>query len=85
MGQYISELAIFGANSVELLPPHTDDDAESPLFVVEPMDMLGAASRAADSLGLNVSLWYPAMYGNYTDPSVMTAGEYTVVAGSNSD
>lgn len=74
MAQYIGELAIFGANNIELLPPHTDDDAESPLFTVEPFEMLGAASRAADDLGLNVSLWYPAMFINYSDPSVMAAG-----------
>lgn len=75
MVQYIGELTIFGANNIELLPPHTDDDTDSPLFVVDPLTMLTAASRAADSLGVNVSLWYPAMYGNYSDPVVMAQGE----------
>ena len=34
--QYIRDLAVFGCNAVELIPPRSDDDADSPLFPLPP-------------------------------------------------
>ena len=30
--RYIRELALFGTNAIELIPPRSDDDADSPHF-----------------------------------------------------
>ena len=43
--RYIRELAIFGANSVELIPPRSDDASDSPHFPRPPMEMLVGMSR----------------------------------------
>ncbi len=71
--QYIRELAIFGANSIEIMPPRTDDDALSPHMKVEPMQMMIELSRIIDSYGLDVWIWYPNMGKNYTDPASLEA------------
>lgn len=65
--QYIRELAIFGTNTVELIPPRSDDDADSPHFPLPPMDMMVEMSRIANEYAMDVSIWYPAMDENYTD------------------
>lgn len=69
--QYIRDLALFGTNSIELLPPRTDDLPDSPLFPLPPRQMMTEMSRIADSYGLNVWVWYPAMDGNYADPATV--------------
>lgn len=66
--QYIRELALFGANSIEILPPRTDDDALSRHMKVEPMQMMIELSRIIDRYGLDVWIWYPNMGTNYTHP-----------------
>ena len=38
--RYIRELAIFGTNAVELIPPRSDDAAYSPHFPLPPMEMM---------------------------------------------
>jgi len=38
--QYIRELALFGANSIEIIPPRTDDDLTSPHMELAPMEMM---------------------------------------------
>jgi hypothetical protein len=40
--QYIRELAIFGTNAIELIPPRSDDLADSVHFPLPPMDMMEA-------------------------------------------
>ena len=40
--QYIRDLAIFGTNAIELIPPRSDDDADSPHFPLPPMEMMVA-------------------------------------------
>jgi hypothetical protein len=65
--QYIRDLAIFGTNAIELLPPRTDDLSESPQFPLPPERMMGEMSRIADSYGLDVWVWYPAMDRDYSD------------------
>ncbi|WP_282942807.1 alpha-glucuronidase family glycosyl hydrolase [Paenibacillus sp. RC67] len=66
--QYIRDLAIFGTNSIELLPPRTDDEARSPVMKVEPMEMMIRLSEIIDSYGLDTWIWYPNIGGDYTDP-----------------
>ena len=52
--QYIRDLAVFGTNAIELIPPRSDDDADSPHFPLPPMQMMTEMSRVADSYGLDV-------------------------------
>src|SRR5579884_3139190 len=71
--QYIRELAIFGANAIELIPPRSDDAADSPHFPLPPMEMMVEMSRIADEYGLDVWIWYPAMDRDYSDPKTVEA------------
>ncbi|MBN1352958.1 hypothetical protein JXJ21_26445 [candidate division KSB1 bacterium] len=64
--QYIRELAIFGANSIEIMPPRTDDDATSPHMKVPALQMMIDLSRIIDSYGMDVWIWYPNMGDDYT-------------------
>lgn len=69
--QYIRDLAVFGSNSVELIPPRSDDAADSPHFPLPPMRMMVELSRLLDAYGLDVWIWYPAMDRDYTDPATV--------------
>jgi hypothetical protein len=69
--QYIRDLAVFGSNAIELIPPHSDDAADSPLFPLPPLRMMTEMSRLAADYGLDVSVWYPALDGDYADPAVV--------------
>lgn len=69
--QYYRDLAVFGTNAIELIPPRSDDDADSPHFPVPPMEMMVDMSRVADEYGLDVWVWYPAMDADYTDPKTV--------------
>ncbi|MDW8354654.1 MAG: glycoside hydrolase family 20 zincin-like fold domain-containing protein [Bryobacterales bacterium] len=69
--QYLRELALFGANAVELIPPRSDDAADSPHFPLPPMHMMVEMSRLADSYGLDVWIWYPALDKDYSDPNTV--------------
>ena len=66
--QYIRDLAVFGTNAIELLPPRTDDLPDSPHFPLPPGRMMREMSRLADGYGLDVWVWYPAMDKDYSDP-----------------
>lgn len=69
--QYIRELAIFGTNMVELIPPRSDDAADSPHFPLPQIEMMVEMSRIAGEYGLQVSIWYPAMDKDYSDPKTV--------------
>lgn len=69
--QYIRDLAVFGTNAVELIPPRSDDAADSPLFPLPQMQMMIEQSRIAASYGLDVWIWYPAMDRDYSDPKTV--------------
>jgi hypothetical protein len=69
--QYIRDLAIFGTNAIELIPPRSDDAADSPHFPLPPMRMMIEMSRLADKYGLDVWIWYPAMDKDYGDPKTV--------------
>lgn len=69
--QYIRDLVVFGANAIELIPPRSDDAADSPHFTLPPMQMMVEMSRIADEYGLDVWVWYPAMDRDYADPKTV--------------
>jgi hypothetical protein len=69
--QYIRDLAVFGTNAVELIPPRSDDDADSPHFPLPPMEMMIGMSRLLDDYGLDVWIWYPAMDADYSKPETV--------------
>ena len=69
--QHIRDLAVFGANAVELIPPRSDDDAWSPHFPLPPMEMMIGMSRILDEYGLQVWIWYPALDKDYSDPQTV--------------
>ncbi|MBD3375772.1 hypothetical protein GF406_12115, partial [candidate division KSB1 bacterium] len=66
--QYIRELALFGANSIEIMPPRTDDDFTSEHMKLSAQQMMAEQSRISDSYGLDVWMWYPNMGEDYTHP-----------------
>jgi hypothetical protein len=69
--QYIRDLAVFGTNAVELIPPRSDDDDESPHFPLPKMEMMVQMSKLLDDYGLDVWVWYPAMDHDYSDPKTV--------------
>jgi hypothetical protein len=69
--QYIRDLAVFGTNAVELIPPRSDDDADSPHFPLPPMDMMVGMSKLLDDYGLDVWIWYPALDQDYSNPKTV--------------
>src|SRR6476646_121147 len=66
--QYIRDLAIFGTKAIELIPPRSDDAADSPHFPLPQMPMMVEMSRIANEYGLDVWVWYPALDSDYGDP-----------------
>jgi hypothetical protein len=70
--QYIRDLALFGTNSIELVPPRSDDQRDSPHFPLPPERMMVEMSRIADAYGLDVWIWYPALDKDYSDPHTVS-------------
>ena len=48
--QYYRDLAVFGCNAVELIPPRSDDAATSPHFPLPPLEMMVGMSRSGRRL-----------------------------------
>jgi len=69
--QYIRELALFGCNFIELIPPRSDDDEDSPHFTLPKKQMMIEMSRICDAYGLDVWIWFPAMEHDYSDPATV--------------
>jgi hypothetical protein len=69
--QYYRDLAVFGCNAIELIPPRSDDAADSPHFPRPPMEMMIGMSGLARDYGLDVWIWYPAMDKDYSDPKTV--------------
>ena len=59
--QYFRDMIVFGTNAVELIPPRSDDDSDSPHFPLPKMQMMIEMSRLADEYGLDVWIWYPVV------------------------
>lgn len=64
--QYIRDLAIFGANTVQLISPVSDDAASSPLFPAPALETLLGISHILDRYGLDCSIYYPEMEHDYS-------------------
>jgi hypothetical protein len=71
--QYIRDLAVFGTNTIELLPPITDDSPSSPLFPLPAMEMMTRVSGIIQKYGLRCSVFYPAMAKDYSDPQTVAS------------
>jgi hypothetical protein len=71
--QYIRDLAVFGCNAIELIPPRSDDDADSPHFPLPQMETMIGMSAIAEAYGLDVWIWYPAMELSYPTPAAVEA------------
>ena len=69
--QYIRDLAVFGTNTIEIIPPRSDDAADSPHFPLPQIDMIAEMSRIADEYAMDVSIWYPAMDTDYSNPKTV--------------
>jgi hypothetical protein len=63
--RYIRDLALFGANSIEIMPPRTDDDATSVNMKLPAIRMIVEQARICKSYGLDVWMWYPNMNSDY--------------------
>src|SRR5262249_41957064 len=71
--QYIRDLAVFGANSVELMPPRTGDAPDSPHFPLPQMPMMIGMSKLLAEYGLDVWVDYPSIEDDYSDPRTVEA------------
>jgi hypothetical protein len=71
--QYIRDLAVFGTNAIELIPPRSDDQPDSPHFPLPPMRMMTEMSRLADEYDLDVWIWFPAMELDYANPQTVAS------------
>ena len=69
--QYIRDLAVFGTNAIELIPPRSDDDEDSPHFLLKKIDMMEEVSRICDAYGIDVWIWFPAMDKDYANPAIV--------------
>jgi len=68
--QYIRGPAIFGTNTVELILLRSDDANDNARFPLTKIDMMAEMSRIAKEYCIDVSVWYPAMDKNYSDPEI---------------
>jgi hypothetical protein len=66
--RYIRDLAIFGTNSIEIMPPRTDDDFTSVHMKLPAIKMITEQSRICKEYGLDVWMWYPNMGSDYSSP-----------------
>ena len=71
--QYIRDLAVFGSNTIELLPPKPDDAPSSPLFPLPAMETMTRVSAIVKKYGLRCSIFYPALANDYADPATVAS------------
>ena len=69
--RYIRELAMFGANAVEVIPPVSDDEADSDHFPLPQIDMLREVSAIADRYDIDLWIWFPALESDYGDAATV--------------
>lgn len=69
--RYYRDLIVFGTNAIELVSDSTNDIVDSPLFPLPPLEMATGMSALAEKYDLDVWLWYPALEGDYSDPTVV--------------
>ncbi|MHC4574533.1 MAG: hypothetical protein ACYS76_10445 [Planctomycetota bacterium] len=68
--QYYRDMVVFGMNALELIPPDSDDDPDSPHFPKPKLEMMIAMSQLADDYGLDVWIWYPVVEFDVDDGKV---------------
>jgi len=59
--QYYRDMVAFGTNTVEFVPPESDDSDDSPHFPKPKLEMMIAMSQLADDYDLDVWIWYPVV------------------------
>jgi hypothetical protein len=69
--QYYRDMVVFGMNALELIPPKSDDDDDSPHLPKPQLEMMVHMSQLAADYGLDVWAWWPAIDGDYKDPKVV--------------
>ncbi len=69
--QYFRDLAVFGANTVELLPPQANAWKDSPHSPLPLLEMMAECSRLLDEYGMDVWIWFPALAKDYSDPATV--------------
>ena len=69
--QYIRDLAVFGTNAIELIPPRSDDADDSPHFPLPKIEMMAEVSRICNEYGIDVWIWFPAMDRDYSNPATV--------------
>ena len=62
-----------GVNAIELIPPRSDDDDDSPHFPLPKIDRMAEMSRIIGEYGLQVWVWYPAMDRDYSNPQTVAS------------
>jgi len=67
--QYILDMAVFGANTVEVTGTGMDRGDRSPHFRLPPLRMHQEISRITKEYGLDFSIWLPATQKSYEDPN----------------
>lgn len=65
--RYIQDLALFGNNTIEILPPDSDDEDINELMKYDPLEMMVKLSETIHSYGMDVSVWYPNMFAEEID------------------
>jgi len=71
--QYYRDMVVFGTNAVELIPPKSDDDNDSPHFPEPKIKMMVKMSQLADDYGLDVWIWFPVIDRDHTYPETTEA------------
>jgi hypothetical protein len=71
--QHIRDLAVFGANTIQVISPASDDEKASPLFHAPALDVFYGLSRLCNKYGLDFDLYYPEMREDYKDPAAVSA------------
>ena len=57
--RYFKDMMYFNSNIVELMPGGTDDGERNELMQLSENDMMYECAALADTLDLDVSVWYP--------------------------
>lgn len=71
MQQEVIDCVMWGANTIEVIPPGLDDFQQSPHFQSSWLQMLSEVSAFCDRIDVMVSIWYPAFFVDYSDKETM--------------
>ena len=71
MQQEIIDCVLWGANTIEIIPPGLDDFQQSPHFQTTWLNMITEVSEFCDKLDIMVSIWYPAFFVDYSQAETM--------------